>query len=345
MVLQQQSIRSIQAAIRPPPVAPAVTQSPVLAKHFGEKGHNFYDKYLKSNRPKGGWGKAAYVQLVRNHADVCNAVMGFATLEREESLAKRVLIYPQAWDVNTQKTQKELARSKRLLKSARERYEVILQPAPGRSQGADEESLYPLTYLLSLDWFNRILFLRPSGLLLDTSQTDRLFTLPMESSALAISSTTSDGLSEAAMLLFQPSEANHIDALAMLPEGDFSDRDYLSSVPVMTDFAEDQVSLVASTSSLKTEDENFNATSWLDQTAYVYFTDQELRGPTFDTPKDIKAKARPRSRKARRAWERVFELYRQERMDVCGLDLEAWPKPVAGGGSTEDTTEPELRKA
>ena len=270
--------------------------------------------------------------------------MNFAALEREESLAKRLLVYPDAWDVKSQKVDKALATSKRLLNAAKERYQVILQPAPARSESVDEDARYPLTHLLALDWFNRVLFLRPSGLLLDTTQTDRLFTLPMESSALTISTTTSDEISEAAMLLFQPSKANHADALAMLPEGDFSDRDYLSSVPVMTDFAEDQISLVASTSSLKTEDEAFNSTRWLDETAYIYYTDPELRGPKIDPPKDAKARARPRSRKARMAWERAFELYRQERMEVCGLDLEPWPKPTEDISVDEVPVESELRK-
>ena len=342
VVLQQQSIRSIQAAIRPSPT-PIVTQSPVLENHFDEKKKGFYDKYLKSNRPKGGWNKAAYVQLVRNHGEVCNAVMSFATLEKDESLARRVLVYPESWDTDTEKSDKLLSRSKRLLKSAAERYQVLLQPAPGRAKVTEEQALYPLTHLLAFDWFYRILFLRPSGLLLDTSQTDRLFTLPMESSALAISTGTMDGLSEAAMLLIQPSRNNHADALAMLPEGDFSDRDYLSSVPAMTDFAEDQVSLLASTSSLKAEDEAFNATQWLGETAYVYFTDPDLRGPAFNTPQEVKAKARPRSRKARSAWEKVFETYRQQRMDICGLDLEAWPKPESQLVNTENPVEHELR--
>ncbi len=132
-VLQQQTVRSIQAAIKPPPLpTPTLPPSPVLAKHFGTPpGHSFYDKYLASNRPKGGWAKVAYVQLVREHMHVCNAVMLFAALEREESMAQRIILYPKAWDQRSSDQEKmnaQLETSMRLLRNAASRYRVMLQP-------------------------------------------------------------------------------------------------------------------------------------------------------------------------------------------------------------------------
>lgn len=132
-VLQQQTVRSIQAAIKPPPLpVPILPPSPVLAKHFGTPpGHSFYDKYLASNRPKGGWAKVAYVQLVREHIHVCNAVMLFAALEREESMAQRIILYPKTWDKQSsdrERLNSQLETSIRLLRNAASRYRVMLQP-------------------------------------------------------------------------------------------------------------------------------------------------------------------------------------------------------------------------
>jgi len=132
-VLQQQTVRSIQAAIKPPPLpVPTLPPSPVLAKHFGTPpGHSFYDKYLASNRPKGGWAKVAYVQLIREHIHVCNAVILFAALEREESMAQRIILYPKTWNKQSsdrEKPDSQLETSMRLLRNAASRYRVMLQP-------------------------------------------------------------------------------------------------------------------------------------------------------------------------------------------------------------------------
>lgn len=104
----------------------------VVAKHFGApRGQSFYDKFLASNRPSGGWTKVAYVQLLREHVHVCNAVMAFAELNRQESLAQRLLLYPKEWH-NHQPGQEgsdsHVETSLRLLKMAARRYKVELQP-------------------------------------------------------------------------------------------------------------------------------------------------------------------------------------------------------------------------
>lgn len=139
--LQQQTIRSLQAAIKPQPAAPQITQSPILAKHFGTPpGHSFYDKFLSSNIPKGGWAKVGYVQVVRQHVQVCNAVMLYAELERQQSLAQRIIFYPKVWDVQKsqhEKRDRSLETSMRLLRTAASRFKVMLQPIEP-ANGAEE---------------------------------------------------------------------------------------------------------------------------------------------------------------------------------------------------------------
>ena len=133
-VLQQQTVQSLQAAIKPPPPVPTPSADPrrAIAKSFDNPGgHLYFDKYLTANRPKGGWAKVAYSQLVRDHLHVCNAVMLFAELERQDSLARRVILYPQEWHLSESKQDSSSVHTEtsfRLLKIAEKRYKVHLQP-------------------------------------------------------------------------------------------------------------------------------------------------------------------------------------------------------------------------
>ena len=77
------------------------------------------------------WKKVAYVQLVRRHIEACNAVMLFAELERQDSPAQKILLYPKAWEVeleNSESVDKNLDTSIRLLRRAAARYAVTLVP-------------------------------------------------------------------------------------------------------------------------------------------------------------------------------------------------------------------------
>ena len=344
-------MRSLQAAIRPQIVAPAVTQSPVLAKHFGAPpGHSFYDKFLASNRPKGGWAKVGYVQIIRYHIEVCNAVMQFAELERQESMAQRIIFYPKKWD-QQRSTQKKpdptLETSMRLLRSAASRYKVMLQaidPAPGTGEGKDvsrrlvsqvlistavtPETLYPLTGLLSLTSFNRLIHLRPSGLIQDSDQLDLLFTLPMETPVLGISANH-NGDSEASVVLIEPSNQAYQKITGQLLETGYQETEFLHGIPMMTDFAEDQVHLVVKTSALQLEKEPFDSAEFLKMTGYVHLTDPDLPGPEYNIPKDKVLSAQPSGAEPRKAWEKSYERFRQQRIDVCGLDLEPFESALA----------------
>lgn len=74
--------------------------------------------------------------------EVCTAVMLFAELERQESMAQRFIFYPKKWDeqraAQQQKRDKILETSMRLLRTAASRYKVMLQaiePAAGADKG------------------------------------------------------------------------------------------------------------------------------------------------------------------------------------------------------------------
>ncbi|KAL9631746.1 MAG: hypothetical protein Q9204_004098, partial [Flavoplaca sp. TL-2023a] len=244
-VLQQQTVRSLQAIIKPQPVV-VPPPSPVLAKHFGTPpGHSFYDKYLASNRPKGGWAKVAYVQLVREHLHLCNAVMLFATLDDQESMAQRVIMYPKEWDATPQETlDPQIETSKRLLRDAAKRHKVMLQPVePMLKSGG--RSMFPLAGLLSLTAYNRVIHLIPSGLVIDTSGLDHLFTLPMESDMIGISAGKADGATSPSVVLLKPSKDAFRTTMESLVGTKYDEEEFLSKMSLLPDLPEDQIHVVA----------------------------------------------------------------------------------------------------
>ena len=109
----------------------------------------------------------AYAQLVKEHIHVCNALMIFAALEREESMAQRIILYPKAWDKQSsdrETSNSQLETSMRLLRNAASRFRVMLQPVePVLSMSQGMLSIIILTWTansfqrsgssLSLDFF------------------------------------------------------------------------------------------------------------------------------------------------------------------------------------------------
>ncbi len=329
--------------IHPKILPPAPTTNPVLAKHFGRPpGHGFYDKYLASNRPKGGWAKVAYVQLVRQHIEVCGAITEFAQLEKEESMAQRIIMYPREWDAKPHdgaKLAPQVETSRRLLRKAAKHYKVMLQPIDSivqaiQSQTTPEE-IYPLTNLLAPHYYNRLLYLKPAGLILHSTPLDLLFTLPMDSPILGLSApaSTSD-TSPPSILLLQPSKSTYRDISSALPEGAYPDTEFLNLIHVesMPPDAELHTRLLAETSALDAESvAEFNATDFLEMTAYVHIEDPGVEGPEYDVPRPDFVRAMPSGKQARKAWESVYERYRDARRSVCGLNLEPVERQVDEG--------------
>ena len=280
------------------------------------------------------------MQLVRRHVEVCGAVMGMREVERGESMAQRIILYPREWDAKVEKDEESSGvgeederrrreTSRRLLRKAAKEYRVMLQAVesiPLAAAGGEtwtEEERYPLTNLLSLIHYNRILFLRPSGLILDSTPLDLLFTLPMEEPLLGLSAPEDESM-QPAMLLFEPSKETYQDVITSLPEGAYPDSEFLqrvTSTPAPAN-GESPMTLLAQTSGLDDVDAQFNAKTFMDTTAYIRLSDANLPGPEYDIPRPDYVRAMPRSKQGRKAWEDVYERFRDARMEVCGLDLE-----------------------
>lgn len=277
------------------------------------------------------------MQLVRRHVEVCGAVMGMREVERGESMAQRIIMYPREWDRKVEGGEdsgyggdetRSRETSRRLLRKAAKEYRVMLQavesiPVVEGSGELTEEERYPLTNLLSLVHYNRILSLQPSGLILDSAPLDLLFTLPMEKPLLGLSAPNDESM-QAAILLFEPSKETFKDITSTLPEGAYPDSEFLQRVPgtpAPVD-GEGPMTLLAQTSGLGDVDAQFDAAQFLDTTAYIRLSESDLPGPEYDIPREDYVRAMPRSRQARKAWEGVYERFRDARMGICGLDLE-----------------------
>lgn len=203
------------------------------------------------------------------------------------------------------------------------------------SDKGNDEAKYSLTGLMSLTIFNRLIYLRPSGLINDSSQLDLLFTLPMDTPVLGIAATNYDGGAEKSIMIFQPSLKAYNELASAFPAESYSDDEFMQRIPAMTDFAEDQVHLVTKTSTLMLAEESFDARECLDATAYIHLSDPDLPGPEYYLSDSLLSMARPTRPEPRKAWERAFELFRERRMDVCGLDLE----PVKADPAQTDSSE------
>ena len=286
------------------------------------------------------------MQLVREHIEVCGAVMEFAQLEKEESMAQRIIMYPREWDrkpPDGEPLAPHVETSRRLLRRAAKYYKVMLQPidpiphALGSPMEAEEK--YPLTNLLTPHQFNRILFLRPAGLILDSTPLDLLFTLPMDVPILGLSApTASSETYPPSILLLQPSKSTYQETTSSLPEGAYPDTEFLHLIhtePGPTD-AEFHTRLLAETSALDAESvADFNATEFLEMTAYVHIKDPGVEGPEYDVPRPDFVRAMPSGKQPRKAWEGVYERFRDARREICGLDLERVERVADAGFGNE----------
>jgi hypothetical protein len=141
-VMQQRTVQSLHTVIRPqapiprhkPPLAEAsipINPSKKSTRPFGHlRDRAKLQSHLASQDAPFSWSKLAYAQVVRDHAEVCNALIFFADLNRLKSPVPRLLLFPRPWarDSDGDVLDPSLELSKRLLRKASRRYRVILVP-------------------------------------------------------------------------------------------------------------------------------------------------------------------------------------------------------------------------
>ncbi|SMQ49335.1 unnamed protein product [Zymoseptoria tritici ST99CH_3D7] len=351
-VYQQQSVRGLQDAIRPRiPQAPRslAVQDPsntgtndfAKSRFFrNERGHVTFTDFNKDVHSAGAninWKRLAHIQLVRNHHDICGAIMVLADLHTLRSPARRVLLFPKEW-AEQKKAEKGdvsdpyLDSTRRLMRMAARRYQVELHPVDP-VPSADGSETYSLASAFELYGdFDRVLNIETPGLLLDAEPLDAILGFT-ESTPFAMlhDTSTNDGVHSEDLFLLQPSKTTYAEISAGLKfkeAAGFNDT-YLASLfpdPVLLASSNEKTALVRSVKVLHDVEAGakFNETAFTDDVAYIRFSDPKLPGPEYDVPWADKVAARPKNKGADWAWTSLYGQYAQKRMEICGLDLESW---------------------
>lgn len=83
--------------------------------------------------------------------------------------------------------------------------------------------------------------------------------------------------------------------------------------------------LILQTSSLLSQKQDLNLSTVLASMAYIHIVSSppEIPGPEYAAPADGQRFTEAKG-EARRVWGFVYERFREDRMRICGLDLERW---------------------
>ena len=267
----------------------------------------------------------AYVQLTRDHRAVCDAVMAFAEIEFQKSFAQKLLFYPREWDAITASgTSKDKSHrtSMRLMKNASLKYGVSLYPIdPMLGGDVAPEVAYPIVGLLSLTRYERLLLLQPGGLVLDTKALDNIFMMSVNASVVTFIDISSDEAISLATLV-KPS------AMAYRLATDTSLHDHgREHIQLHANQSVGPVGPLRHSSMLRFPGPVESNIKISTAVGYMKFSDKEILGPEYNTPKSIWQRARPEHFEQRQLWEGLYERYRERRMEICGLDLEPMPIP------------------
>lgn len=307
------------------------------------------------------WSRLGYVQVVREHVELCSAVMLLSDLHKMKSPAKRILMFPKLWLATSEDDQysPEMSTTRRLLRNAARRYGVTLIPMDPIVQGADGRlcitdtrhvqlltmaetlpSSYSLATLYSLVDYERILYLQGPGVLLDASALDSLLAFSKSEPMAAYPATPERTDMSTSLLLIHPSQQSYNQLRTLRTSTPTSDLNMFRKTFSMPDALISEWSLsmgnvVYESQKLRDATDGFNATAFEKATTFVRLSDPELPGPEYDVPFAERAKLRPKNEEAQEAWSKLYERFRQQRMEVCGLDLETYQPIVVSGGADE----------
>jgi hypothetical protein len=345
-VLQQRYVHNLQAAIKPRLPKPLVQQTiepPKLdvkwARQMGSHAEvdEHWEQYIAGQTMD--WSRLGYVQVVRESVELCSAIMLLSDLHRMKSPARRILMFPRLWLAEAEETKKDpqTATTWRLLRTAARRYGVTLIPMEPIVDGADPTlaSSYSLASIYSLAEFEKIIYLQGPGVLLDASALDSLLAFSKSAPMAAFPATPERKELSTSLLLVHPSKETFQQMKSQRATQTMSDLELFQSTFAGPEslIAKEVLSMgnvYYESQSLRDPVDEFNATAFEASTTYVRLSDPELPGPEYDVPYSDRVRLRPKNREAEEVWSRLYEDFRQTRMDVCGLDLEYMPVVLDG---------------
>ncbi|GES64237.1 glucose N-acetyltransferase [Aspergillus terreus] len=182
-VLQQQSVRNIQHALRPQ------HHDPIAGHGSSGSSHQKRDQSLLSeivpdtqSPTTQTQGNYAYLQLLStpNPSDICSAILFFKQLSTNGTAVQdRLFMYPQEWDLTpSEKLAEPVATALAYLRAASLKYGIWLLPidmtaATSAGYALTDTKLLRLGQIQFMQ-YDSVLYVRAPGLLLDTGKLDQV---------------------------------------------------------------------------------------------------------------------------------------------------------------------------
>ena len=181
-------------------------------------------------------------------------------------------------------------------------------------------------------------------MLLDASALDSLLAFSKSEPMAAYPATPARDSLSTSLLIVHPSKNNYGQLKELRRSQPMTDLELLRksfAVPesLISQWSLSMGNVVYESQNLRDAIDGFNATVFEAATTYVRLSDPELPGPEYDVPFSDRVALRPKNEEARGAWERLYERFRQKRMEVCSLDLETWTRPELSQGNDGDEAE------
>jgi hypothetical protein len=201
--------------------------------------------------------------------------------------------------------------------------------------------------MYSLTTYERLIYLDAPGVILDASALDSLLAFSKSKPMNAFPATPERKELSTSLLLISPSHETHRQLQETRASQPSSDVELLrhtfdTSESLIAASTLAMGNVVYESQALREASDDFNVTSFNEMTTFVRLRERDMPGPEYDIPYAARAQLRPQNAQAREAWESVYEVFRQRRMEVCGLDLEYWAPPAAEASRAEAAAAAEL---
>ncbi len=181
------------------------------------------------------------------------------------------------------------------------------------------------------------MYLDGPGVLLDASALDSLLAFSKSEPMAAFPATAERKDLSTSLLMIHPSQQTFSQLRALRTEKDMTDlamlrETFTAPESLMSEWSLSMGNVVYDSSSLRKTTGSFNATAFEQSTTLVRLADPDMPGPEYDVPFADRVKLRPENAEAEETWTKLYEMFRQRRMEVCGLDLEPVEEPATQVG-------------
>ena len=191
-VLQQQSVKNIQHALKPREAAQIArhgSSGPAFQKKRGLSDYGVAaDQTHGSQFYPSTFGNYAYLQLLSepDPSDICSAILFFKQLSTNGTAVQdRLFMYPEQWDrMSAKKLGKSATQALSLLRAASSKYDIWLLPidmsaVTAAGYSTTNSKLLRLGQIQFMQ-YDSVLYVQTPGLLLDTGKLDdMLFSRPL----------------------------------------------------------------------------------------------------------------------------------------------------------------------